>query len=233
MGRPPTQVTPDIGRELCLRTGSNALLGGTLACPAATCSNSLLSAAAAVIPWSKGQSEASSKKDVLKALSRASFGLRTRLGESSVGANAFKMPIEMRRFRLEALKNYSIGIALRREQGDTPTIPYLKRATESTLTSLCRMPSSQPSIAISENRPCFEYASKAYQLRDRVNEREKLKIAGLYFLRPETLTRRSRTTSYGNKVSSRFRALQQPREWLRCYGAIGEIPREIISERCS
>ena len=185
MGRAATErITPDVGRELCLRTGSKAVLNGTISSlhehyllelTAADCSSG--------DTLVKEQREAAKKDDVLKALSQASSSLRTRLGESLASVQKFDVPIESATFSLEALKNYGIGITVRGEQGDTPTVPYLKRAIEldpnfplpyAELTAIYRN-FRQPSAAL-------EYARKAYQLRDRVSEREKLKIMGIYYL---------------------------------------------------
>jgi eukaryotic-like serine/threonine-protein kinase len=186
MGRPATDhITPDVGRELCLRTGSKAVIGGTISnLPGGHYGLELTAVACSSgDTLAKEQREAVKKEDVLKALSHSSSSLRTRLGESLASVQKFDVPAESATFSIEALKNYSIGIAVRREQGDTPTVPFLKRAIEfdpefplpyAELTAIYRN-FRQPSVAL-------EYASKAYQLRDRVTEREKLKITGIYYL---------------------------------------------------
>jgi eukaryotic-like serine/threonine-protein kinase len=185
MGRPANErITADVGRELCLRTGSNAVIGGTISNPGG---HYLLELTAADCSSGdtlvKEQRAPAKKEDVLKALSQASSSLRTRLGESLASVQKFDVPIESATFSLEALKNYSVGITVRREQGDTPTVPYLKRAIEldpnfplpyAELTAIYRN-FREPSAAL-------EYARKAYQLRARVSEREKLKITGIYYL---------------------------------------------------
>jgi DNA-binding winged helix-turn-helix (wHTH) protein len=84
MGRPINQrITMDVGRELCQRTGSKALLGGTIS---SLGSHYLLDLTAVACGagdiLAKEQGEATSKEDVLKALSRASSSLRANLGES-------------------------------------------------------------------------------------------------------------------------------------------------------
>jgi hypothetical protein len=73
------------------------------------------------------QGEATSKEDVLKALSRASSSLRTKLGESLPSVQRFDVPIEATTSSLEALKNYSMGF---RRGGDALSIPFFKRAIE-------------------------------------------------------------------------------------------------------
>jgi eukaryotic-like serine/threonine-protein kinase len=184
MGRPANQrITVDVGRELCLRTGSKALLGGTIS---GLGSHYLIDLSAVACnsgdTLAKEQAEATSKEDVLKALSQASSNLRNKLGESLPSVQRFEVPIEATTSSLEALKTYSMGVTVGREKGDAASVPFLKRAIEldpnfplaySGL-AVSYLNLQQPSLAL-------EYATKAYQLRDRVSEREKLRISATYF----------------------------------------------------
>jgi tetratricopeptide (TPR) repeat protein/anti-sigma-K factor RskA len=196
MGRPANQrVTIDVGRELCLRTGSKALLGGTIS---GLGSHYLLELSAVACSTgdtlAKEQAEATSKEDVLKALGRASTSLRTKLGESLPSVQKFDVPIEATTPSLEALKSYSMAITTLREKGDAPAIPFLKRAVELdpnfplayAQLGLLYGNLRQPSLAL-------EYASKAYQLRDRVTERERLRIASDYFAATGELDKEAET----------------------------------------
>jgi len=184
MGRPKNErITADVGRELCLRTGSKAVLGGTIS----TLGSHYLIDLSAVAcgtgdTLAKEQSEATSKEDVLKALSKASSSLRAKLGESLPSVQKFDVPIEATTPSLEALKNYSMGITISREKGSTAGLPFHKRAIE--LDPNFPMAYSALSVAYNNlNQPslALEYATKAYQLRDRVTEREKLRISATYF----------------------------------------------------
>jgi len=184
MGRPAgARVTSSVGREICLRTGSKALLGGSISSlgshyvldlTAVACSNGEILA--------KQQAEAARKEDVLKALSRAASGLRVKLGESLPSVQKFDVPIEATTTSLEALKYYSMGARVGAAQGDAASIPFMKRALEldpdfaMAYVSLARHYTNlnQPSLA-------FESAAKAFALRDRVTEREKLGISAVYF----------------------------------------------------
>ena len=185
MGRRPSEpITVDVGRELCLRTGSKALLGGTIS---SLGSHYLIDLSAVACTTgdtlAKEQAEATSKEDVLKGLSRASSGLRTALGESLPSVQKFDVPIEATTSSLEALKNYSMGVKLKAEKGDAPSVPFLKRAIELDP----NFPMAYGGLAISytnfgQPSLALEYATKAYQLRDRANEREKLRISAIYFI---------------------------------------------------
>jgi len=176
-------TTGDVAQKVCLTTGSKAILIGTISrvgnhymldITARACSTADTLA--------EEHAESSSKEDVLKALSKASSALRTNLGESESSVQQFGVPIEATTTSLGALKNYSIGTSLQREKGDTSSMPFLKRATELDpnfplpYAALARAYRNllQPSRAL-------ECATKAYKLRDRANEREKLRISAAYY----------------------------------------------------
>ena len=185
MGHPTNQrITEDVGRELCLRTGSTALLGGTISSLGSHYLIELNAVACSTgDTLAKEQGEANRKEDVLKALSRASSSLRTKLGESLPSVQKFNVPIEATTSSLEALKSYSMGIVVGREKGEAPSIPFLKRAIE--LDPNFPMAYAGLGIVYSnllQRSLAVEYATKAYQLRDRVSEREKLRISANYFL---------------------------------------------------
>ena len=196
MGRPSNdRITVEVGRELCLRTGSKALLGGEIS---SLGSHYLIAVNAAACTsgdtLAKEQVDAASKEDVLKALSRAAASIRTKLGESLPSVQKFDVPIEATTSSLEALKNYSMGIRVLREKGDAPSIPFLKRAIEldpnfpMAYAGLSGRYGNlgQPSLAL-------DYATKAYGLRERVTEREKLRISANYFRATGELEKESQT----------------------------------------
>ncbi|HXY14144.1 MAG TPA: protein kinase [Terriglobales bacterium] len=196
MGRTTNQhITMDVGRELCLRTGSKALLGGTIS---SLGSHYLIDVSAVACSTgdtlAKEQSEATKKEDVLKALGQASSGLRSKLGESLPSVQKFDVPIEATTSSLEALKSYSMGITVGREKGDAPSIPFLKRAIELDP----NFPMAYAGLAVSygnlgQPSLALQYATKAYQLRDRVTEREKLRITADYFRATEEIEKEAQT----------------------------------------
>jgi tetratricopeptide (TPR) repeat protein len=196
MGRPANQrIAMDVGRELCLRTGSKALLGGTIS----TLGSHYLIDLSAVAcgtgdTLAKEQGEAASKEEVLKTLSHTSASLRTKLGESLPSVQKFEVPIEATTSSLEALKSYSMGITVGREKGDAPSIPFLKRAVEQDP----NFPMAYAGLAISYNnlgQPslAIEYATKAYELRDKVTEREKMRITADYYRATGQLEKEAQT----------------------------------------
>ena len=106
MGRQPNdRVTREVAQEICLRTGSKALLAGSVSrlgnqymvgLESVNCGNGDTLA--------KEQAQASTKEDVVKALSNAASSLRTKLGESLASVQKFDVPIEATTPSLEALR---------------------------------------------------------------------------------------------------------------------------------
>ena len=184
MGRPANErVTAGVGRELCLRSASKAVLSETISNLG---SHYLIDLTAAACDTgdtlAQEQGEATGKEDVLKTLSRASSSLRTKLGESLPSVQKFDVPIEATTSSLEALKNYSMGSKVADEKGDAAGIPFFKRAIEldpNFPTAYADLANSYANL----NQPSLarEYVTKAYYLRDRVTEKEKLDISAIYF----------------------------------------------------
>ena len=126
MGRQPgDRITRDVAGELCVRTGSKAILLGSISklggqyvvgIDAVSCSSGDTLA--------KEQEEAATKEDVLKALSTAAASLRGKLGESLASIQKFDVPVEATTTSLEALKAFSMGITTSRTKGDAAAIPF-------------------------------------------------------------------------------------------------------------
>jgi len=184
MGRSPTEhVTADVAKELCLRTGSKAVIGGSISNIGSQYIVGLDAVACGTgDDLAKEQAEAPSKEGVLKALGTAATALRSRLGESLASVQKFDVPVEATTPSLEALKAYSMAIMTGRTKGDAEAIPFMKRAIE-----------LDPNFAIAYEGLAIEYGNmgratlaaengkKAYDLRDRVSERERYRITAYYF----------------------------------------------------
>ncbi|MGA7927234.1 MAG: protein kinase [Candidatus Sulfotelmatobacter sp.] len=184
MGRSPNdRVSREIAREICIRSGSRAVLGGSIS----SLGNEYVVELEAIAcdtgdSLAESQAEATAKEAVLKALHKAASSLRTKLGESLVSLQKFDVPIEATTTSLEALKNYSMGITVAHGKGDAPSIPFLRRAIE-----------FDPGFALAyaslgmsyhnllEPSLAADNLSKAYELRDRASEREKYQISAFYY----------------------------------------------------
>jgi eukaryotic-like serine/threonine-protein kinase len=125
------QVTREVAQEICLRTGSKALLAGSISrlgsqymigLEAVNCGSG--------DSLAKEQATASSKEDVVKALGTVASSIRTKLGESLASVQKFDVPIEATTPSLEALKTFSMGVTNQSEKGDAEAIPFFKRAIE-------------------------------------------------------------------------------------------------------
>jgi predicted Ser/Thr protein kinase len=196
MRRPANErLSVDVGRELCQRTGSSVLLDGTIS---SLGSHYLIDLKAVACSGgdtlAQQQIEAADKEDVLKALSEAASSLRAKLGESLPSVQKFDVPLEATTSSLEALKNHSMGEKIRREQGDAPSLPFFKRAIELDPNFTMAYASIATIYGNSgEASLALEYAIKAYGLRDRVTEREKLRISNEYFSATGELEKQAQT----------------------------------------
>jgi eukaryotic-like serine/threonine-protein kinase len=183
MGQPQQHITPKLAREICIRTGSTAMVVGSISnlgsqyvigLNAVGCGNGDTLA--------NEQGEAPGKQDVLKTLGRAATDLRGKLGESLVTVEKFDVPVEATTPSLEALKAYSMGGRTRRGKGDAEAIPFFKRAIELDPTfALAYAGLSISYFNLNQAGPAAENATKAYELRDRVSERERYRISTTYY----------------------------------------------------
>ena len=213
MGRTSDQrITRDVGREICMRTGSKALLAGSIASlgshyaivlKAVSCKTGDVLGAT--------QAEAESREKILQTLGEAAATLRGKLGESLASVQKFDKPLdEATTPSLEALQAYTEGDRLAREKGDTEALPLLKRAVELDPT----FARAYASLGIRYNNLgqatlAIENVRRAYELRDRVSEREKYYISCTYF----TLV-----------TGELEKAIQQYELWIRDY------PRDYVAQ---
>ncbi len=185
MGQAPdARVTPEIGREICQRNGIKALVHGSITSLGSSYVLSL-EAINAVNGASIGQeqTQAPSKEKVLDALGDASTKLRSKLGESLASIQKFDKPLgEATTTSLEALKQ-STEASVRNNNGDfLGALEFSKRAVE-----------LDPNFAMGYRGLAVEYSNmgqqeamlvnirKAFELKDRASEREKLAITSDYY----------------------------------------------------
>jgi tetratricopeptide (TPR) repeat protein/predicted Ser/Thr protein kinase len=184
MGRQPSdRITPEVARELCVRTGSKAIVLGSISnlggqyvigMAAVGCSNGDTLA--------EEQEQAAGKQDVLNALGKAVASLRAKLGESLASIQKFDVPVEATTSSLEALKAFSMGISTFRTKGVAESIPFYRRALE--LDPNFAVAYASIGLAYSnlgQATLAAENITKAYDLRDRVSEREKYRISSMYY----------------------------------------------------
>lgn len=175
MSREPSiRITPELARELYVRTGSKAIVQGSisnLGCQYVIGVDAVGCTTGDTL--AKEQEEAATKQDVLKALGKAVASLRARLGESLASVQKFDVPVEGTTPSLEALKAYNMGITTSRTKGDAEAIPFMKRAIEldpNFAIAYCGIAVNYSNLG--QANLSAENAKKAYELRDRVSERE-------------------------------------------------------------
>jgi eukaryotic-like serine/threonine-protein kinase len=185
MGRSPDErVTRDVGREICQRQGLKAMLVGSIA----SLGNHYVITLEAINAQTadaiaREQVEAENKEQVLHALGGAAMKLREKLGESLQSIEKFDAPIEQgTTSSLEAFKAFSLGVEQQLKGKYLEAIPFLKRATD-----------IDPNFALAYGRMASMYyngrqydlaaeaSQKAFELRDRVSERERLYISAGYY----------------------------------------------------
>jgi eukaryotic-like serine/threonine-protein kinase len=185
MTRPPdTKLTPDVARELCQRAGSKAYIAGSIASLGSQYVLGLK-----VVNCQSGdtllqeQATASSKEKVLETLGEAASKLRGELGESLATVQKLDVPLEQATTSsLEALQAYTLGVKANRENGPAAALPYIQQAIQ-----------LDPNFAMGydavgaayystgELERASEYFTKAFQLSEHANEREKLNITAQYY----------------------------------------------------
>jgi tetratricopeptide (TPR) repeat protein len=185
MGRPANDlVTVDVGRELCLRTGSKAMLSGSISTLGEPYVIGLVAVGCATGDvLDREQVEASNKPDVLKALHQVASVLRGKLGESLTTIQKFGTPVEQATTpSLEALKAYSMGVETKKERGDAEANPFYRRAID--LDPKFAVAYADLGVSygnLGQPSAAAENLKQAYELRERVSEREKLRITAYYY----------------------------------------------------
>jgi DNA-binding winged helix-turn-helix (wHTH) protein/tetratricopeptide (TPR) repeat protein len=181
---PRERLTRDLAREVCQRAGSKTYLAGSIAALGTQYVIGLeaLNCASGDV-LAREQVTAAGKEQVLPALGQAASKLRNEVGESLSSVQKFDVPLEQATTNsLEALKAYTLGQRAAGEKGDIEAIPFYKRAIE--LDPNFAMAYVALGIEYSNlNQPSLaaDYTKKAFDLRDRVTEREKFNITAHYY----------------------------------------------------
>jgi eukaryotic-like serine/threonine-protein kinase len=181
---PNTRLNPDVARELCQRANSKAYIGGSIAnigsqyvigLKAVNCLSGDVLA--------QEQATAAGKEKVLDALGEAATKLRTQLGESLASVQRFDAPLPQETTSsLEALKAGSLGQKAEKEKGPAAALPFFQRAVEldpnfaSAIEGVGIMYGN-----LGQSDRANEYLTKAYNLRDRASQLEKLHITSQYY----------------------------------------------------
>jgi eukaryotic-like serine/threonine-protein kinase len=186
MGQPAnTRVSESVAREICQRSTSKAVLAGSIAqvgsrynivLNAVNCANGDIVASAS--------GDADNKDHVLDTLGSVGSSMRGKLGESLSSIEKFSAPMaDATTSSLEALKAFSLGLKTRQQSGDAAAMPLFKQAVAldpNFASAYAELASVYGNLGQSElSAQC---AQKAFELRDRTSEPEKLYITAHYYV---------------------------------------------------
>jgi serine/threonine protein kinase/tetratricopeptide (TPR) repeat protein len=174
----------DVAREVCLRSNGKALLEGSIS---SVGSHYLIGLKAVNCQTgdtlASAQAEATGRDNVLKQLGAAGDELREKLGESLLSVQRYNKPLDQATTSsLEALKAFTEGRILQWKEGDAASIPFHKRAVELD-PNFARAYASlgMAHYNLRESSAASENFRKAFELRDRVSERERFYIEAAYY----------------------------------------------------
>ncbi len=182
--KPDAQLTPKVAQEICERTGSAAVLDGSIArlgsqyvlgLRAKNCRTGEI--------LDQEQVEAAKIEDVMNALSQIAIKFRSKVGESLATVKQHGTPLEeATTASLDALKAYSAASkGLLSDHNLPAAVPLFQRAIEIDPKFAMAYASlgltygflGQPALSAENNQ-------KAYELRERASDREKFFIAATY-----------------------------------------------------
>jgi eukaryotic-like serine/threonine-protein kinase len=182
---PDVQLTQDVAREVCERVNATTVVDGSIA----TLGSEYVLGLNALNcrtgeSLAQEQVTADEKEKVLAALGNAATELRSKLGESASSLEAHDIPLEQATTSsLEALQAYSLGLKALWDTDEVTAISSFQKAL-----------SLDPNFAVAyaylgitygvagEHNGVMGNLRKAYDLRERASDMEKLAIACNYFV---------------------------------------------------
>ena len=181
---PNERITKAVGREVCQRRSLKAMMTGEISSLGQSYVvnlNAVDCQTGAVL--AREQAEAEGKEQVLGALGKTVTRMRRELGESLASVEKYDVPIEQATTAsLEALEAYSLAERTREESGSFAALPLIKRALE--LDPDFAMAHARLGTYYSnsgEGLLALEHRTRAYELRERVSEPERLYITAHYY----------------------------------------------------
>jgi eukaryotic-like serine/threonine-protein kinase len=180
------RLTPELAHEVCQRTASAASIEGSIAnlgsqyvvgLKAVNCQSGDTLA--------EEQVTANGKEHVLKALGEAATKLREKLGESLASIREYDAPPKkVTTAKLEALRAYSVGWRMWMMNGDmAAAISSFGRAIKlDPAFAMAYVQLGNDYYSFGEIVRAADYIRKAYELRNRVSERERFYIEHEYYV---------------------------------------------------
>jgi tetratricopeptide (TPR) repeat protein/predicted Ser/Thr protein kinase len=181
---PQEPLTGSLARHACERQSVKAMLEGSIAplgseyvitINAVNCRTGDVLASE--------QAQAARREDVLNELGRVARTLREQLGESLGSIERYDVPIEQATTSsLDALKAFTMGVRFHAAGQPEQAVQQLERAV--TLDPDFALAYAQMSTAYFNLRTMSDanrYAARAYELKDRVSDRERFYIEARYY----------------------------------------------------
>ncbi len=204
MGRPADErVTGSVAREICEREHVKAMLSGSIATLGSQYVVALDATNCATgDSLAREQLTAATKEAVLPAVGKAASSLRGKLGESLASIQKFDTPVtEATTSSLEALKAYAAADEMRNGGGEAESIPLFLHAVE--LDPNFAMAYGRLSAIYSnvgEEDRSVEVARKAFDLRERVSERERFYITDHFYTATGDIEKQKETLELATKA---------------------------------
>ena len=204
MGRTGDErVTGNVAREICQREHIKAMLSGSIA----TLGSQYVVAIDATNcatgdSLAREQVTAATKEAVLPAVGKAASSLRGKLGESLASIQKFDTPVtEATTSSLEALKAFAAADQMRNGGGEAESLPLFQRAVEldpNFAMAYARLSAIYNNLG--EEDRSVEAARKAFDLKDRVSERERFYITITSIQRPATSKKIEQTLELADRT---------------------------------
>lgn len=186
MARPAGErVTNPIARQICLREGSKAIIGGAIASLGRAYGITLQATECqSGDTLAREQAEAEDREHVLRALATAATKMRARLGESlnSIQKLDRRDNVQVTTPSLEAFQAYALGREQDNQTAWPAAIALYQRATELDPSfAMAHLLLGQKFNNLGEVSRRQDYFKRAFALVDHVSDRERLFISGLYY----------------------------------------------------
>ena len=205
MKRPKdTRLTEAVAREACQRAGAKAMLAGRLDSLGTAYSMTLRAVNCAtgdIIAMARA--DAGRVEELTRIQDKAVSDLRRGLGESLASIKKYEVPTEATTASIEALQLLDQAQALRARGKEKEAIPLLQRAVA--IDPGFGLAWARLSAALTNVGQAAEgnaAASRAFELKDRVSDRERFYILGRY---------------YGNVTQELDRAIEVYTQWTNAY----------------
>ena len=185
MDRPASErLSEATAQELCLRANGKAYLKGSI-----SRSGDRYPLEVQVVGCHTGDvltsamADAADRDRVLAAIGDIGNQLRNRLGESLASVERYNQPLEQATTSsLEALQAYTQGVMQQSQKGDAAAVPYFKLAVELDPNfAYAHAALGQAHYTLYEVGLAIDDFTRAFALRDRVSQRERFYIEGVYY----------------------------------------------------